>query len=118
MSKHVNPTGEGYAGTYSVRHATIGLSLGMIDHGWTGDEPVYAVRVDDGLALVQDEPADPVGHAMLYTPGQCPPISIHSKACAALGVKQGDDVRVYQRDAGGLLLVDADDDPRVGGHDA
>lgn len=114
MSKYVNPTGPGYAGTYGVRHASIPINLGMLDVDWDFTEPVFATSVADGIALVQGE-VDAIGCGMALNRSRDPVLSIHSKACSALGVGEGDDVRVYQREAGGLLLVDADDDPRVGG---
>ena len=115
MSEYVNPTGEGYQGTYAVRSDTVRVPIAMIDVDWQPTRPVFATRVPDGVALAQSRPEEMLGRPIVLDRAQDDVISVPAAACRALGVDRGDDVRVYLRDADGLLLVDADDDPRVEG---
>lgn len=116
MSKYVNPTGEGYVSTHTVRHCSVSISVGMLDLDWTPQDRVYAFETAEGVALVTEKPADVL--AKTQVADECRMVHLPQAVCEALAVSKNDDVRVYQRDAGGLLLVDADDDPRVGGKDA
>jgi hypothetical protein len=117
MSKYVRRTGEGYESVHSVRNSSISIPLSMIDIDWTAGQLVFATVAEDGVSLTATEPEQYIAW-MEVADSPVPRLDAPMHVCDALGVDPGDDVRVYQREGDGLLLVDADDDPRVGGNDA
>jgi len=113
---YVVATGEGYLGRYSVTpDRTVTLGHGVCEHlGWGPGEPIYFRTVAEGVAIVQEQPDSYlVGHATTDPATAQHRINVRTAALEELGVAAGDDVRVYERDAGGVVLVPADDDPRV-----
>lgn len=119
-SKYVNPTGDGYCGVGQVSGDSVSFGLGMFPVEWDADATVYAVKESPGIALVEDEPDENLGRYTVSkgwrnSPGTT--ITVSGPSLELLGVSHGDDVRAYERDGGGLLLVSADDDPFVDGGD-
>lgn len=113
-SRYVVPTGDGYLATYTVgddRKLTIGTAgLGA----WTRDHRVHAIDHEDGVVLR----AGPVDTDVLasyrvsrrYHRAR---VCVGPDVLSVLKVTAGDDVRVYDLESNGFLLVSADDDPRI-----
>ncbi|AHG01546.1 hypothetical protein HALLA_03895 (plasmid) [Halostagnicola larsenii XH-48] len=125
-SKYVVPTGSGYLGTYTVStDRTVTISTAALgDRDWPTDT-AYAIIHDDGVVLVpRDDTTDPLAEYTLCRRFTGARIAVGQAVIDALELSRGDDVRVYDLEItdgeDGLLLVDADDDPRIatdGGHD-
>lgn len=118
MSNYVNPTGPGYQGVHVVSAGYgVTLSVGMFDVDWQDGTEVYVVFEDDGVALFASDRAPPSYVRMLSVSkaagAQGPSLTLSGTDLAPLEVDPGDDVRVYKREAGGLLLVARADDPFV-----
>lgn len=120
---YVVPTGPGYLGVATVGAGyTAAFGVGMWPVDWRGGTEVYAVVEPPGIALFASDhrPAEfittyKVSKGWRNSPG--PTLSIAGAALEVLGVEQGDDVRAYRRDGGGVLLVRAADDPFLEGVD-
>lgn len=121
MSKYVNETGDGYLGVGAVSESrSVGFGVGMFPVEWDGNTVVWAIREEPGVAIVEAEPDEylaqyNVSKGWRNSPG--PSLSLGGRVLDALDVEAGDDVRAYEREEGGLLLVPADPDPFVEGDD-
>lgn len=123
MTKYVTDTGPGYCSVAKVS-PTMTLSYGVstLPVDWGEDTDVY-VFVEDGgrsVALVESgslpDGADVVTtHNPYRFPGKGTNLSLSAKTLEPLGVGPGDDVRLYERDGGGLCVVASDDDPFLDG---
>ncbi len=113
-SKYVNPTGDGYLGTYSISNREVIFNL-RTKGPWGEDiAEVHALEEpNESVALVRDADAsDPrlMGSHEVWEDGR---IGVGGQALDHLGVAGDDEVRLYERAAGGLRLVPADDDPML-----
>ncbi|WP_202911822.1 hypothetical protein [Natrialba swarupiae] len=125
-SKYVTQTGDGYRGTYTVSaDHTVTISTAAIDSQHWPSTTVHAITHKDGVAIVPpSETTDPLAEYTLCTRYDGARIAAGPDVTDELEVDPNDEVRVYDLatidDRDGLLLVDADDDPRLatdGGHD-
>ena len=125
-SKYVVPTGSGYLGTYTVStDRTVTISTAALgDRDWPTDT-AHAITHDDGVALVpRTDTTDPLAEYTLCRRFTGARIAVGHAVIDALELTRGDNVRVYDLestdDRDGLLLVDANNDPRLatdGGRD-
>ncbi|SFS92715.1 hypothetical protein [Halostagnicola kamekurae] len=118
-SKYVVPTGSGYLGTYTVStDRTVTISTAALgDRDWPTDT-AHAIDHDDGIALVPRlESAESLAEYTLCRRFTGARIAVGQVVIDALELSRGDDVRVYDLERvdarAGLLLVEADDDPRL-----
>lgn len=110
MTEYVNQTGEGYLGVSVVSTPrTVSFGTGNWPDEWQGRD-IYAVVEAPGVALcpMGREPENAIGR---YRTSKGSYLTISGAVLRVLGVGVGDDVRVYERDGGGVLLVGADPDP-------
>ncbi len=125
-SKYVVPTGNGYRGTYTVSDdRTVMISTAAVSAQDWENSTVHAISHEDGVAIVPpSETTDPLVEYTLCTRYDGARIAAGPDVTDELEVEPDDDIRVYDltttdgRD--GLLLVNADDDPRIatdGGYD-
>ncbi len=115
-SKYVRETGDGYLGVFGVdsrKRTQLGgdalRHLGLDD----GDD-ADIVAAEDGVAITT-EPGDRkiLDAGTVTNERNYPLFSVGGPALDALGVGPDDDVRAYEHGSDEVLLVDADDDPRV-----
>ncbi len=118
-SKHVVPTGSGYLGTYSVdatRKVTISTAA-LGDRDWIIGSRVHALEHESGVALVRDHAEDTFADYGVTESHTGSRIAAGQDATEKLECEPGDEIRVYDLEVvdgrDGLLLVDADDDPRT-----
>lgn len=121
-SQYVNPTGDGYLGVWGTSSWSAEISIGTYEHiTWRSDDDVYVVDDPNGIALVDEPPETTVSLAEGYlararvrkaTVGTS--VQVPSRGLRELeGFEPGDDIRGYDRDGGGIVLVPATADPFV-----
>lgn len=111
---YVIETGPGYLGVSKISGGSCGFGVGMLPFErvdtrvWTAEEP-------PGVAIVDEEPSNPIAEYNLsHTPsGPGHSLTVGSRSLSRIDVEDGDDVRLYERDGGGVVLVPADPDPFV-----
>lgn len=113
-SKYTRQTGDGYLGIHRCGSGKATVSLGMADVDWQLGDEIVATRGDDGIKL---QPAthvsvetDRLGTYEVSDQGHGLNVTVGGPALRAIGMP--DEVRVYD-DGDALLIVDADDDPRI-----
>jgi len=122
-SKYVNDTGPGYLGIIKLAHYSLEIPFGAWpDYDWRTDDDLWVVDDDRGLGIVDKEPDDPITEARVKVVNVGPGVCVPARAVRnLLEVEAGSDVRIYQRDAGGMLVVPASPDPMLaadgGGND-
>lgn len=109
---YVVPTGPGYLGIAKVSGGSCGFGVGMLQFE-RDDTRVWAAEEPPGVAIVDEEPAETIAEYNLsHTPsGPGHSLTVGSQALSCLDVENGDDVRLYERDGGGVVLVPANPDP-------
>lgn len=119
-SKYTIETGEGYLGIHSVSGSMLSIGIETLPVDWQDGQTLYTSRDGDGVALTATQRDEQIGTGSVreqrYTGTSASgmlAVSLSVGAIEPLHVSDGDDVRVYERDGEGLLLVDADDDPRI-----
>lgn len=115
-SKYTKATGDGYCGVARFSSGSVRFGVTMLPVDWEAETIVWATTESPGVALVTNEPADPITSYSVATGGLTtagPSICITGNGLSPLDVDEGDDVRAYERDGGGLLLVAADPDPML-----
>ncbi|WP_174811828.1 hypothetical protein [Salinadaptatus halalkaliphilus] len=124
--KYVVPTGSGYLGTYTVgTDQTVTISTAALGERDWPTTTAHAISHEDGVALVSHaDTTEPLAKYTLGTRYNGARIAVGHAVTDELEFEPADEVRVYDLatidDRDGLLLVDADDDPRIttdGGHD-
>jgi hypothetical protein len=116
-SKYVVETGAGYETIVSVSQRKGVIMLASIDAvDWGVGTSVYACADREGIRLATAEVGERIaGPYSTHEPNSGGRVAVGFGDAVAdhLGVPDGGDVRVYGHDDGGLLLVNAEDDPRV-----
>ncbi len=113
-SRYVVPTGDGYLATYTVGDDRR-LSIGTAGLGaWPRAHRVHAIDHEDGVALrASTTDAETIASYRVLRRHRRARVCVGSAVLETLEVDAGDDVRVYDLEGDGILLVDAADDPRV-----
>lgn len=114
-SKYTVPTGDGYLGVHKVTERSIDIGVADLPGEWPVGQPVYSLRDVHGVRLAKLA-TEPIGALARHEvrKGSRTYLPVCGEPIEALGVADGGDVRVYER-APAVLLVDAQDDPFVGG---
>jgi len=114
-SKYVRETGPGYQGV--AKMTSTGLSVGIttieaVD--WPVGERIHFRTHADGVVATPDGSIPDAAHLGTRTVcrGNYRHLTLPGDARDYLGVEEGGDARIYEHELG-LLLVDADHDPRV-----
>jgi hypothetical protein len=117
---YVRPTGEGYQTVVSVREHATAIQLTTLPVDWPPGTAVRATPAAGGVRLTTDAVEAQLGGDTRVTnpAGDQTQVTVPAAAIGQLRLGDGDDLRVYDADAPGLLLVDADADPRVEGGEA
>lgn len=121
-SKYVNETGDGYLGIWASSRWTVKINIGTFDHiDWRSDDDVWVVDADQGIAVVDEPPAETVTKADGYLTkanvtrtavGRA--VKVPARALRQLeGFAPDQDLRGYRRDGHDLVLVPAQHDPFV-----
>ena len=112
-SKYTVSTGDGYVGIYRVNETGCAIGIGAINQlGWEPGRDLYAISRSDGVLITPDRGGGYLARITVTNNRSGPRVNVSEEALEHLGVGPGDDVRVYEHLAG-LLVVTADDDPRV-----
>ncbi len=113
-SRYVVPTGDGYLATYTVGDDRR-LSIGTAGLGaWPRAHRVHAIDHEDGVSLrASTTDAETIASYRVLRRHRRARVCVGSAVLETLEVDAGDDVRVYDLEGDGILLVDAADDPRV-----
>lgn len=118
MSKYVIDTGPGYCAVSRVS-SDLSLSFGLktVREDWSDETVIRAWPEGETVALdTLDAHRDGVIES--FTPyhagGHGTKLNVPPEIIRRLGADEGDDVRLYERDGGGLCLVRSDTDPFVG----
>ncbi|MCG1002849.1 MULTISPECIES: hypothetical protein [Halobacterium] len=116
-SKYTNPTGPGYRGVYSADGYTVEVSVAAMAHiDWTTDTDVVAIDDENeaGVQLVEKTAGcETIGTAKMQNRGHGLLVHVRPAALRSLeDFESGEDVRVYEYDAG-LTLVPRENDPFV-----
>jgi len=115
-SKYTRRTGDGYQSIHSTGSGKATVSLGTVDHvDWELGEAIAALAHPDAillkpLATVAPE-ADRLGVYDVCHQGHGLNVTVGGPALRSIGMP--DEVRVYAHAENALLVVDADDDPRI-----
>jgi len=114
-SKYVNETGDGYLGIIKPTQYSISIPFGMWDgYDWETDDKLWIEDDDRGLAIVEQEPDEPVAKSWVKVVGPSPNVKVPARAVRKLlPISPGEDVRIYRRDDGAMLVVPADPDPLI-----
>lgn len=113
-SKYTRRTGDGYVSRYRVSSGKVNIKISTIDIDWPVETTVAAVPHQDGIEITRDPGDRPVlCRSTVQDHGYSACFCVSTAGLRSLGVSTGDEVRVYQLGENSLLIVDADDDPRV-----
>jgi hypothetical protein len=114
-SKYVNETGEGYQGISVVSHRSCRFAIGSIRAvNWSVGETVFAIGVADrAVALTKDPSPDHLCECRIVDTSEGIKISLGREIMDYLGIPDGGDIRIYDREPGGLYAAPAADDPFV-----
>jgi hypothetical protein len=114
-SKYTNPTGPGYLGIWTTHRWSVTICVGTLDQiEWQPGDQVYVIDDDHGIAVVDSEPDEYLDEVTVKRKGAAVAIGVPSNAMRELdGFEAGDDVRAYDRSAGGIRIVPADNDPML-----
>jgi len=111
-SKYTVETGPGYQSIHSASKGRVTISLATIDHiDWVVDDLIVATPHEDGVVLEPATDQEILGEYRVCNQGHGPNVSVGRTAIRELG--DVDEVRVYAHAENALLVVDADDDPRI-----
>lgn len=116
MSKYVRDTGPGYLGRHSISDGTAQITISGSDLPWEDGDYVHAIRPDTGIALVRTLPdhLESLGRYRVCEDWGLF-VTISGRPLRELGLRDGEDVRVYERAGQGLLVVPAEADPTLDG---
>jgi len=114
-SKYVNETGPGYLGIIKLSSYSLEIPFGAWpDYEWRTEDDLWVVDDDRGLAVVDEEPDEAFAKAHVSVVNVGPGVCVPARAVRnLLEVDAGCDVRIYRRDAGGMLVVPASPDPML-----
>lgn len=116
-SKYVVETGDGYLGVHPVTKSRCQITSGTIrPAGFEIGDKIDAAETDEGVALVHSreelEALDSYNVVRLQRE-EVPCVIVLKPVLDAVGATNGGDLRVYERGPNSVLVVNADDDPRV-----
>lgn len=123
-SKYVNPTGDGYLGVSRVSTRGVSFGVGMYPVDWDGDTTVVCFQEPEGIGVVRhdrlpdDRREDVIQEYSIYVAthrGIGPVLQLGSPIPNTLDVEDGSDIRAYERDPHGIILVPKDTDPFLEG---
>jgi hypothetical protein len=115
-AKYVNPTADGYLGTYAVSvQGSCTLTSGVIhEMGWSPGDGLWLVDVEEGVEITTTEPSEYLQvQEVTGDFREDPGINFGGRILRRIGSEPGGDVRVYRRGTNRILVVDAYDDPLV-----
>jgi len=113
-SKYVNETGDGYQGRYRISNYEVKFNTSGMSVDWTIDATIYALDDDQGVRLRADsQNAEVLQERTVISYEGSPGVVLSGDSLRPLGLGNGDEIRVYDDEKPGLLVVPAEDDPRV-----
>lgn len=123
-SKYVVPTGPGYLARYTIDNAgKVTISTAALgDRDWPTGTRVHATTHEDGVALLlTPEEYDAVAEYGITQSHSGARVAAGHDVVSELELEPGDDIRIYDLEAvdgrEGLLIVDAENDPRLEAED-